>query len=66
MKKVISAKQKHPDYSNEKLINMFTLAKNAPKTLPEFKDTIKSKNTEDNKLDTEDIENLFDILKDFF
>lgn len=66
MAKVISAKQKHPDYSNEGLANMFKLAKNSPRTLPEFKSIMVNRVFNGKKITDKDAEKIFNALNDFF
>lgn len=66
MHKVISVKQKHPEYSNEGLVNMFKLAKHAPKTLPEFKNAIVNRVFNGKKITEAEAEKIYDSLCDFF
>lgn len=64
--KIINAKKKHPSYSKAKLASMFKLAKNAPKTLPEFKYMMVNTIFDGKRISDEDAEKIFSDLVDFF
>ena len=66
MQKVISAKQKHPEYSKEGMANMFKLAKTAPKTFPEFKNIMINKVFNGKTISEKDAKEIFDSLSDFW
>lgn len=68
MKKVIAAKQKHPDFSNEKIKDMFKLAKKSPRKLSEFKEAFAgtTRMASHIQISDDDIERLFADLQDFF
>ena len=64
--KIITAKKKHPNYSKAKLASMFKLAKNSPKTLPEFKNMMVNTKYDGKRIFDEDAEKIFNDLVDFF
>lgn len=64
--KIIEVRQKHSDYSTEHFVNMFKLAKKAPKTLDEFKKKMQDTDIESDSKSEKAIEEIFKELKDFF
>ena len=66
LEKIIEVKKKHPEYSHEGLADMFKLAKNVPKTLPEFKKIMVNKVFYGKKITEKDAEAIFKELNDFF